>query len=147
MDMNFDGDIASEALAKIKSAFSEKYKDNNVFLFGGETVLSLPKRIGKGGRNQHLTALFMKASQEIPGNWAMTAISSDGSDYIKGIAGAIIDNNTINEITDTGANIDAYIKNFDSHSLFKKIDSALIKMDNTGTNIGDLVVVVKGSLS
>ena len=108
---------------------------NKLFLFGGETNPKVPDNFGKGGRNQQLIARLL--SMKVNRNFVIASFNTDGSDYINGIAGGIIDNNSINKINEKMLKKD--LKKYNSYNSLKKV-KGLIKMDNTGTNVGDLII-------
>ena len=138
--------VKAEAKGMIADLLQEKNSDYDVLLFGGEPLISLSKTHGKGGRNQHLSALFLDNLQDTNFSWVFASVSTDGSDYTKNIAGAIIDNNSYHMAVKKGIDIAEHIKNFDTHNLFKKIGNSLIKMDNTNTNVGDVMIFLKYAL-
>lgn len=135
-------DVEIEARELAQDIVLEKYKDFNVFLFGGETLINVLGKSGKGGRNQHLAVLFMRLLSEYKKEWVLASFSTDGRDYISGIAGAMVDNNSLNLALSTGLNMDEYLKNFDTNNFFEKLKNSLIKMENTGTNVGDVGILV-----
>ncbi|MCK4539979.1 DUF4147 domain-containing protein [Candidatus Parcubacteria bacterium] len=121
----------------------EKNSGYDVLLFGGEPLVSLPKDHGKGGRNRHLSALVLDYLKDTDFSWVFASVSTDGSDYTKNIAGAIVDNNSYRQAIEKKIDIAEHIKNFDTDSLFKKLGNSLIKMDNTNTNVGDVMVFLR----
>jgi len=78
----------------------------------------------------------------IPVNGVMAGIGTDGSDYIDGIAGAMVDINSLNSAAAKGIAIQSYLDRFDSFTLFEKIGNSLVKTGNTGTNVGDAAVYI-----
>ena len=135
----------TEVRAMIADLFQQKNSAYDVLIFGGEPLISLSEKHGKGGRNRHLSALFLSYFKNMDFSWVFSNISTDGSDYIKNIAGVIIDNNSCLQAAEKGIDIEKYIKNFDTHNLFKKLGNSLIKMDNTNTNVGDLMIFLKNA--
>ena len=91
-----------------------KYSEYDVILIGGETTFQLPERHGRGGRNQHYAAVSTLAMKEYPGNWLVASVGSDGSDFIHNIAGAIVDNNTLNKFEVKGLNVSSFIDKCDT---------------------------------
>lgn len=132
--------VETEAKEIIESLVKKENSYYDVLIFGGEPLISLSKDHGKGGRNQHLSALFLSYLKDMDFSWCFASVSTDGSDYMKNIAGAIIDNNSYARALERGVDINKHIKNFDAYNLFKKLDNSLIKMDNTNTNVGDVMV-------
>ena len=114
----------------------------NLLILGGETTSVLPANYGRGGRNQYFAAVSLLALKNYPGQWAMVSLATDGSDFIPGIGGAMIDNQTLDLIKKKRINLELYIKKFDSYNLFKKAGGCLIKMNNTGTNVGDVIIYI-----
>jgi len=84
----------------------------------------------------------MAALRDYPGEWVMAGIGTDGSDYLDGIAGAIVDKNSLNTADSNGIKIQPYLDRYDSFTLFEKIGNSLIKTGNTGTNVGDVAVYI-----
>jgi glycerate-2-kinase len=142
VDTNIIGE-PSAAAAKIADAIkSGSFEGYQVLLFAGETTPAIPEKHGDGGRNQHFSALSALVLQELSGDWVMASINSDGIDFSRDAAGALIDNNFFLLASQQGVNINNYIDNFDSHGLFKKIGNNLITTGPTGTNVGDLMVYI-----
>jgi glycerate 2-kinase len=138
------GDTAEVAYARAEEILEGEYQGYNAILIGGETTPKLPENSGKGGRNQHYAAVSMLAMKSYPGNWLAASVGTDGSDYLSGVAGAMVDNNTLLRATSRGIDEKAYIDRFDSNTLFKKIGGALIITSNTGTNVSDVMLYLLG---
>jgi len=136
------GDPTGLATLRAKEILNGKYKNYDVILIGGETTPKLPANHGKGGRNQHYAAVSMTALKDYPGDWVVTSIGTDGSDYLPGIAGAIVDKNSLETSSTTGIEIQSYLDRYDSSTLLEKIGNSLIKTGNTGTNVGDAAVYI-----
>jgi len=132
--------IAAQSISKgiIKGKFSQY----NVFLLGGEFLLSIPKNHGKGGRNQHFAASLISAMKNYHRQWTAVSIASDGRDFLKNIAGAIVDNNSVKKAKEKRIKIEEYLKKYDSYNLLKKIGNSLIITGPTKTNVADLVVLI-----
>ncbi len=121
-----------------------EYKKFSCLLYGGETTPVLPENYGKGGRNQHLAAEMAVALKDnAPKDWVFASLASDGRDFLKGIAGAIVDGSTLRRAEAKDLDYKKYIENYDTATMFKKIGQSLIKTDETGTNVGDLVVYLQ----
>ena len=134
------GDPTEMAKLRAKEIANSKYKNYDVIIIGGETTPKLPGNHGKGGRSQHYAAVSMMALKDYPGEWVMTSIGTDGSDYLPDIAGAIVDKNSLETSRTTGIEVQPYLDRYDSSTLLEKIGNCLIKTGNTGTNVGDVVV-------
>lgn len=134
------GDPAKMAKLRAKEILSGKYKNYDVILIGGETTPELPGNPGKGGRNQHYAAASMAALRKYPGEWVMASAGSDGADYLKDVAGAIVDKISLETVKSKKIDIQSYLDRYDSYTLLKKIGNSLIKTGSTGTNVGDVSV-------
>lgn len=133
------GIIAREIAEEI---LQEKYSEFDVLLLGGETTPILPENHGKGGRNQHYIIETLQALANYPGEYVVASVSSDGSDYLPNIAGAIIDNDTLNQVRKRGLSIQSSIEKFDSFNLLNALGKSLVRTGYTNTNVGDLVVYI-----
>ncbi len=134
------GETESAAIDRAADIIRGDYKNFNLLLFGGETAPKLPPNYGRGGRNQHYAAVSMFAMETMSGAWAMASAATDGVDYLPGTAGAIIDKRSLTRSREIGLKAERLIKTYDTNNLFKQLGASLIKADETGTNVGDVVV-------
>lgn len=113
-----------------------------VYIWGGETVVTLPEQPGQGGRCQQLA---LAAAQRLAGQEriALLAVGTDGNDGPGDVAGALIDGQTLNRGHDAGA-LDASdaLQQADAGS-FLAASGDLIDTGPTGTNVMDLVLGLK----
>ena len=129
-------EITREIIASQNSGY-------NALLFGGEVSLRLPLAAGRGGRNLHLAALMTLFLRDYPQPWTLAALASDGADYEKEAAGAIVDNKTYGRAETTGSSIEKYLAAADTYRFFKKIGQSLIITGPTNTNVADLMVFLR----
>jgi len=130
-----EGDASKVAESCIKIL---KSSPNTLFIWGGETTVTLPNNAGKGGRNQHLAlaaSIAMQGEQEIN----LLAAGTDGSDGVTGATGALVDNQTISKGVKLGLVASAYLQGADSHCYFKQTNELVIT-GATGTNVMDLLI-------
>ena len=80
--------------------------------------------------------------KDYPGEWVVASTGTDGSDYLPDVAGAIVDNHSLEMAVKKGINVSSFIDRFDSNSLFLKLGNSLIITGNTGTNVGDIIVYI-----
>lgn len=125
-----------EIVGNKKKSHAEK---NKIYLFGGETVVKI---IGKGfgGRNQELA---LSAIKEIKEGTAFMTLATDGVDGIAPVqvAGAIITPALKKLCKEKNLDIGKYLKNNDSYTALKNLD-CLIYIGPSGTNVGDIVVIL-----
>lgn len=136
------GDPEQIAVKRAKEIRQGKYKEYNCLLIGGETTPKLPSNHGRGGRNLHYTAVTMLALKDYSKNWTMASVSTDGFDYIKEAAGAIVDNTSLGLAEAENLNISKYLTEYDTYKLFKKMSHSVVNTGYTGTNVGDIMVYI-----
>jgi glycerate 2-kinase len=108
---------------------------------GGETTVKLPPSPGRGGRNQHLA---LAVARLIAGRDDLTLLvaGTDGSDGNSGDAGAIVDGGTIERGRDAGLDPDSSLAGADSGH-FLEASGDLVHTGATGTNVGDLLMMMR----
>jgi glycerate-2-kinase len=136
----------AQEVAKIlcKAIEDKDISGPTLFLYGGETVVTLSKRKGIGGRNQEFIAACLSYLRKSPRSqsWFITAFGTDGVDYIRKSAGGIADKNSLTFLLKQKYDIDRYIETHDTYNILKKINSN-IYIDHTGTNVGDIIMFYK----
>ncbi len=112
--------------------------DADLVIHGGETVVRLPERAGRGGRCQHLA---VAAARAIAGHaeLLLLAAGTDGRDGASEDAGAIVDGTTDARARDAGLDPAAALEAADSGALLEATGD-LVHTGPTGTNVGDVVL-------
>ncbi|MBI3049985.1 MAG: DUF4147 domain-containing protein [Acidobacteria bacterium] len=111
---------------------------------GGETTVRTTGS-GKGGRNQEC-ALAMARELDMLGTVVVAAsVGTDGIDGPTDAAGAIVDSTTLAraEAADIGPP-ERYLEEHNSYVFFDELGD-LIRIGPTGTNVGDVQVILVGS--
>ena len=111
-----------------------------VYLWGGETTVSLPPACGQGGRNQHLAlaaAMILEGREEVH----LLACGSDGNDGPGSWAGALVDGGTLARGRAQGLDPGRCLEQADSGS-FLLASGDLVQTGPTGTNVSDLVLAL-----
>lgn len=139
-----EGDAGELARMRAEEIIGGKYAAYDVIIIGGEATIKLPPKPGKGGRNQHFAAATLAAFEDYPGEWALAAVGSDGSDFLPDVAGAIVDGSTLTVLEKKGLDIGGYLRRCDSFTLFKEAGNSLVVTGATGTNVGDVMVYILG---
>jgi hydroxypyruvate reductase/glycerate 2-kinase len=137
-----NGTTGAVAELRAREIQEGKYNSYNAIIIGGETTPSLPPHAGKGGRNQHYAAISMSALQPVNREWVLASIGTDGVDFLNGVAGAIVDNNSLPDAIAKGIDVESYLDRYDSNTLFKKMEKSLIMAESTGTNVGDITIYI-----
>lgn len=138
------GDTTEVAERLADEIIGGRYKGFNVILLGGETTPTLPEKAGKGGRNQHFAAVSMLAMKKCPFPWVVASAGTDGSDFLPDVAGAMVDDRSLDTAMAGGLDVEPYIKTFDSNTLFNKLGRSLIFTGATGTNVSDILLYLLG---
>jgi len=118
---------------------SEK-KGKHAVICGGETTVTI-RGSGIGGRNQEL-ALAASIKMRRLRNCCLVSVGTDGVDGISEAAGAIVDSETYQDAIKMGLNPVEFLRNNDSNTFFNKVGGA-IYTGPTGTNVGDLTILLK----
>jgi glycerate 2-kinase len=121
-----------------------QYAGYDVILIGGETTPILPANAGKGGRNQHCAAVSMLRMADLPGDWLVCSIGTDGSDYLPDVTGAIVDRESWKTLQAKGIDSKAYLASYNSNTLLKYAGNSLVVTGETGTNVGDVILYILG---
>lgn len=109
-------------------------------LLGGETTVVV-RGDGRGGRNQELALSAALALEPAPA-FALMALATDGVDGPTDAAGAIVTGGTASRLRAAGVDPAAALEANDSYPALDKI-GALIRTGATGTNVNDVVVLLK----
>jgi len=134
------GDTTAVAISRAKEILSSRYFGYDAILIGGETTPKLPAAAGRGGRNQHYAAVSMLAMKQYAGEWVIVSVGTDGSDFLPDVAGAIVDNNSLDIAKAKGIDVQSYLERYDSNTLLDKIGGSLVVTGDTGTNVGDVII-------
>lgn len=111
-----------------------------VIIFGGECTVKVDGD-GKGGRNQHATALMLKEIGLRELDICFLSAGTDGIDGNTDAAGAVVDRDDSRSVD--VSRVEKYINNFDTYHLLKEINT-LIVTGASGTNVIDIAIVIKG---
>ena len=135
------GEARDVAQNIVKNVWEHMGDKPSLYLYGGETTVTLCDNPGTGGRNQEfiLSCLREMKTRQTNHTWAIASIATDGIDYIEQSSGAIIDNTMLDLVTID--EIEDHLMRNDSHTLLKKI-GANMQGGATGTNVCDLMFVL-----
>jgi glycerate 2-kinase len=119
-----------------------KLPPGSVLIAGGETVVALGSRPGRGGR---CLELALAAAQPLGGkrDVALLAAGSDGLDGNSGAAGARVDGRTLERARRAGRDPETDLRRHDTRALFGAT-GGLFVTGPTGTNVGDWVFAARG---
>ncbi len=131
-------DVASKWLNEAENNNSNN--DNSIFIAAGETTVTC-KGSGYGGRNQEFV---LSALPHFKKDQIMLSIGTDGIDGIcpELIAGVIGTTQNVEIAKKMGLEIPKFLAKNDSYTFFKKT-GGLIKTGATGTNLGDLILIMQ----
>jgi len=134
-----EGDAALQGTA-IARALIEG--DRGIYVWGGETVVTLPPQTGQGGRCQHLA---LAAAETLAGHDDLTllAVGTDGTDGPGEVAGALVDGQTLLRGKDAGAMSAGNALQLADAGSFLAASGDLVDTGPTGTNVMDLVIGLK----
>jgi len=129
-----------EAVDTLSSEYSRLYETvpagRHLVVSTGEIQVKVENREAvKGGRNQHITALFMVRSS-FPSEFCFVAVATDGMDYLEGVHGAYCDSSMSGEIERQKDYIVREIGRANTYAVHQKLGS-LLEGERTGTNMSD----------
>ena len=126
-------DILIHGFLKI---YNDAKKGNHLVISTGEVQVKVTQSSNsKGGRNQHLVALFMQKFKSIF-HFHFIAIATDGMDYLEGVHGAFYTSDMRSKIEKNYDFIQSKIEESNSYAIHKKFGT-LIEGNVTGTNMSD----------
>jgi glycerate-2-kinase len=131
-----------EASKLTKKLFTKCKMTSNKFalIAGGETIVRLKEK-GKGGRNLEVA---MGALDILPDKTIVVSMASDGKDNVEGVGGGIADRLVCETAKKRGYSSQEFLDKNISYN-FMKDTNGLIESKKTGTNVADLVVILKRS--
>jgi glycerate 2-kinase len=107
----------------------------------GETTVRVIGR-GRGGRNQEFALALARALATLPGDAVAASVGTDGIDGPTDAAGAIVDSTTLTRAAQLGlAAPESYLNDNNSYAFFDALGD-LIRSGPTGTNVGDLQILL-----
>jgi hydroxypyruvate reductase len=110
-------------------------------LASGETTVTV-KGHGRGGRNQELALAMLSNLDAIPGREIVAAsVGTDGIDGPTDAAGALVDSTTAARAAAARLDAARYLDDNNSYAFFDALGD-LIRTGPTGTNVGDLQIIL-----
>jgi hydroxypyruvate reductase len=107
----------------------------------GETTVTVSGR-GRGGRNQELALAAASEMSRFGTAAVLASVGTDGVDGPTDAAGAVVDSTTLSRAASLAlASSGTYLTENDAHAYFDRLGD-LIRTGPTGTNVGDLQVLV-----
>jgi len=140
MTTHMQGEAREVAKLLAGVSLSCSQPDFDAYVLGGETTVTVKGR-GVGGRNQELclsALIALKGSDNV----VLASVGTDGIDGFSEAAGAIVDGHSYYDAQAKNVSPEQYLENNDSATFFRKVGGAIIT-GPTGTNVSDIVVVLK----
>ncbi len=127
------------AMAKDIREFGNPVRSPACLIVGGEPTVTVTGR-GKGGRAQECV---LAAAQELTGltNVVVAGFGTDGTDGPTEVAGALVDEKTVQRAKKKGLTVEKYLERHDSYIFFKNVGGHII-LGPTKTNINDIYVII-----
>jgi len=136
---------AKEVAYKICSDIhNQKIAIPTLFLYGGETTVTLDYPHKKGGRNQEfiLACLNYLNVRPFKSDWCIASVGTDGIDFIEESTGAIIDPESLKSAKEKGLNvsISSFLEKHKTGRFLDSINSNISTNGPTGTNVCDIMM-------
>lgn len=113
--------------------------DGEMVVYGGETLVRVTNKNGKGGRNMDLVLGGLKYLKK---GQVLLSIASDGVDNIVDAAGALADREILRKATESGLDPGEFLLTNNSYLFFRRA-GGVIKCGKTGSNVSDLMLVAQ----
>lgn len=127
-------------VGRVVAALAKDAPARSCLILGGETTVTLHGD-GLGGRNQELALAAAIALEGWPGI-ALASFATDGDDGPTGAAGAMVSGATVREASTHNLDPIDYLDRNDSYHFFQQV-GGLIVTGQTGTNVNDLILILK----
>lgn len=121
-----------------KIAVSMAQGPPGMHVWSGEPTVRLPRKPGRGGRNQSLALAVAGRIDGHPGT-VFLSVGTDGDDGNTRDAGAIIDGATVAAGRRLGLDVEDYLERADAGSYLEEL-GALVYTGATGANVMDLMI-------
>ncbi|TFG06418.1 MAG: glycerate kinase, partial [Promethearchaeota archaeon] len=130
-------------ISKKVEDFEVQNENMNLALIGSGELTVTIKGNGIGGRNQEMLLAFLEdlKDNDIHHNFSIIAANLDGIEGNSSAMGALVDNHILDQIHEKKLDLNIYLKNNDSNTFFKKINSEIIT-GPTGCNVNDLIIIL-----
>ncbi len=138
VNKTIDGEVST---ASKMIATTLKEGSPGLYVWGGETVVNLPEKPGRGGRCQSL-ALSIAEEIDQHNDTVLLAIGTDGTDGPGDVAGALIDGLTIQRGLQFGLDSRKELLRANAGEYLEETGD-LIDTGPTGTNVVDLIIGLK----
>ncbi len=134
------GEARAAAGGRITDAVAGSRPRPACFISSGETTVRVTGT-GRGGRNQEFALAAMNVARPLAPPYAVASVGTDGVDGPTDAAGALIDSSTEHRAAERGLAATRFLDNNDAYAFFAALGD-LIQTGPTGTNVGDLQVIL-----
>ncbi len=128
-------------VGRVAAAIARDLSPDSCAILGGETTVTVQGN-GQGGRNQETALAAAIALADVP-QTVVASFATDGEDGPTNAAGAMVTGETVAH--GRARNLDAivHLNRHHSHTFFRQIENHLIITGPTGTNVNDLIIMIK----
>jgi hydroxypyruvate reductase len=133
---------AAPAHIRAVSATAQNHARPLCVISSGETTVRVTGG-GKGGRNQEFALAAAAPLANLPAPVALASVGTDGVDGPTDAAGAVADSTTLTRANERGLAPAPFLADNNAYAFFDALGD-LIHTGPTGTNVGDLQIVLIG---
>lgn len=134
-------DYVTQDVYQLSRHIASYAKPNTIRIWGGEPVVVLPANSPKGGRMLHLALAVAWALIDVDFPWSFMAVASDGRDGTSGVAGALVNEQTIVQAQQLGWCVESALLQANAFEVLNSV-GATLQTGYTGTNLNDVMVLV-----
>jgi hydroxypyruvate reductase len=143
LDAPITGEARLAAPRWLRAALDSAVRAGRCVISSGETTVRVTGS-GRGGRNQEFALALVTPLAAAARPVAVASVGTDGVDGPTTAAGAIVDATTRWRSQQLGLVAENYLADNDSNAFFAALGD-LIETGPTGTNVGDLQILLTGS--
>jgi len=129
-------------VGRVAAAIARDLPPDTCAILGGETTVTLLGHDGLGGRNQETALAAALALDGVP-QTVVASFATDGEDGPTNAAGAMVTGRTVAHGRACNLDAIARLNRHDSYAFFRQIENHLIITGPTGTNVNDLIIMIK----
>jgi hydroxypyruvate reductase len=134
------GEARSAAERRLAAASAAERGVPSCLISSGETTVRVTGS-GRGGRNQEFALAAIPFLAPLAATAALASVGTDGVDGPTDAAGAVVDSSTAARASAAGLSAARHLEHNDAYAFFHALGD-LIQTGPTGTNVGDLQVIL-----
>lgn len=134
------GNNITESAEELAKKLAADVQPGEALIFAGEPTVVVKSAHGKGGRMQHLAVSTLS---DLKDDSVVVACASEGSDFINGVAGAIVDETTKKRAEELGIDLEKARAETNSHPALEKLNALIFIKPGVTANVSDFGIALR----